>query len=88
MSIAQMSSFIEGMVSGRGFIALAAVVFGRWKPFGVLLAVLVFGAGEALQYKLLAVQTQVPYQFFQMIPYVLTLLALILSCLLYTSRCV
>lgn len=77
MSIAQLNFFIEGMVSGRGYIALAAVVFGKWNPLGVLMAVLVFGAGEAVQSKLAAVQTGIPMQFTQMIPYVLTILALI-----------
>lgn len=77
MSLAQLNFFIEGMVSGRGFIALAAVVFGKWKPLGILIAVLVFGAGEAIQFKLAAMQTSIPFQFTQMIPYVLTILALI-----------
>ncbi|MEL7608230.1 MAG: ABC transporter permease [Bacillota bacterium] len=77
MSLAQLSLFIEGMVSGRGFIALAAVVFGKWKPAGVLLAALVFGAGEALQIKLQTLQTGIPYQFAQMVPYLLTIFALV-----------
>jgi simple sugar transport system permease protein len=77
MSIAQLNFFIEGMVSGRGYIALAAVVFGKWNPLGVLMAVLVFGAGEAVQSKLAAMQTGIPMQFTQMIPYILTILALI-----------
>jgi ABC-type uncharacterized transport system permease subunit len=77
MSIAQLNFFIEGMVSGRGYIALAAVVFGKWNPLGVLMAVLVFGAGEAVQSKLAAMHTGIPMQFTQMIPYILTILALI-----------
>jgi ABC-type uncharacterized transport system permease subunit len=77
LSTALMSSFTEGMSSGRGFIALAAVIFGRWKPGGVLVASLIFGAGEALQYKLSAMSTNIPYQFLQMAPYILTLLALV-----------
>ncbi len=77
MSLAQLSLFIEGMVSGRGFIALAAVVFGKWRPVGVLIAALVFGAGEALQIKLQTLQTGIPYQFAQMVPYLLTILALV-----------
>ena len=77
LSIAQLAVFVEDMVSGRGFIAIAAVVFGKRNPFGVLLAALVFGAGEALQYKLTAGNVGIPYQFAQMIPYVLTILSLI-----------
>lgn len=77
LSLAQVTFFIEGMAAGRGFIALAAVVFGRWNPLGVLAAVLVFGAGEALQIKLQAMQTNIPFQFLQMLPYILTILALV-----------
>lgn len=76
LSLAQVTFFIEGMASGRGFIALAAVVFGRWNPLGVLAAVLVFGAGEALQIKIQAMLPYIPYQFLQMLPYILTILAL------------
>ena len=79
LSIAQLSRFTENMVGGRGYIALSAVVFGRYSPIGVLIAGLVFGAGEALEVKLAAMQTGVPDQFLQMIPYVLTFLALVLS---------
>ncbi|MEL7610198.1 MAG: ABC transporter permease [Bacillota bacterium] len=77
LSLAQVTCFTEGMTAGRGFIALAAVVFGRWNPLGVLLAVLVFGLGEALQIRLDLMQTGIPYQILQMLPYVLTILALV-----------
>ena len=75
MPLAQLDSFIEGMVAGRGYMALAAVVFGKWKPIGVLVAVLVFGFGETLQYWLQAQNVGIPYQFLKMIPYVVTILA-------------
>ncbi len=77
LSLAQATFFVEGMTVGRGFIAMAAVVFGRWNPLGVLVAVLIFGAGQALQITLQAMQTAIPYQFLQMLPYVLTLIALV-----------
>lgn len=77
LSIAHLSVFVEDMVSGRGFIAIAAVVFGKRNPYGALMAALVFGAGEAIQYKITAGNMGVPYQFAQMIPYALTILSLI-----------
>lgn len=76
MSLAQLNNFVEGMVAGRGYMALSAVIFGKWKPVGVLIATLVFGLGEALQYKLQAINSGVPYQFLKMIPYILTILAI------------
>ncbi len=77
VSLGLLSFFTENMISGRGFIALAAVVFGKWKPKGILLAALLFGAGDALQYRLQASGTDVPYQFLLMVPYILTIAALI-----------
>ncbi len=72
------STYTEGIVSGRGFIALAAVIFGRWTGGGVLLACLFFGLCDALQIRLQVTSIGIPYQFFQMIPYVATVLVLIL----------
>ena len=74
--IAQAGSFAEGMSAGRGFIAIAIVVLGRWHPIGVALAALVFGAASALQYFFQAMGWPVPYQAFLALPYVLTLLGL------------
>ena len=74
--LAQAGTFAEGMTAGRGFVALAIVVLGRWQPLGVLGAALVFGAASALQFAFQAVGLNVPYQFFLMAPYVISLLAL------------
>jgi ABC-type uncharacterized transport system permease subunit len=74
--IAQAGSFAEAMSAGRGFIAIAIVVLGRWHPLGVALAALVFGAASALQYLFQAMGWALPYQAFLALPYVLTLLGL------------
>ena len=70
------NTYADGIVSGRGFIALAAVIFGRWTGGGVLLACLFFGFCDALQIRLQVGSFGVPYQFFQMIPYVATVVVL------------
>lgn len=67
--------FTDGMTAGRGFIALAAVIFGRWEPMRVAVACLLFAAAETLQIQLQGAQL-VPSQFIEMIPYVLTIVAL------------
>lgn len=74
--IAQAGSFAEGMSAGRGFIAIAIVVLGRWHPLGVAASALVFGAASALQYLFQAMGWALPYQAFLTLPYVLTLLGL------------
>ena len=74
--VAQAGTFAEGMSAGRGFIAIAVVVLGRWQPGGVLLAALVFGAASALQYLFQSTGWAVPYQLFLALPYVLTLVVL------------
>lgn len=74
--LAQVGSFAERMTAGRGFIAIAIVVLGRWTPFGVLGAALLFGGLEALQFLLQGMGFDLPFQLFLVIPYALTLLAL------------
>jgi simple sugar transport system permease protein len=74
--LAQAGTFAEGMSAGRGFIAIAIVVLGRWRPLGVTLAALIFGAASALQYFFQALGSTVPYQLFLAFPYLLTLVAL------------
>ncbi len=79
LSLAETSTFSEGMTAGRGFIALAIVIFGRWNALGVLGAALFFGVANALQFRLQARGIDVPYPAFLMLPYVLTLGALALA---------
>ncbi|WP_297870146.1 ABC transporter permease [uncultured Oscillibacter sp.] len=76
LSTGILSQFTENMTDGRGFIALAAVTFGKYTPFGTLGGVLVFGIGETLSYRLQAGGGAFPYEFALMLPYILTVLAL------------
>lgn len=78
LSVAYANQFVENMVAGRGFIALAIVVFGRWSPLGALWASLLFGFTFALQLRLQAANIQIAYQFLQILPYVATIVAMIL----------
>ena len=74
--LAQAGTFAEGMSAGRGFIAIAIVVLGRWTPYGVAAGALLFGAASALQYAFQAMGWNAPYQAFLVVPYLLTLAAL------------
>jgi ABC-type uncharacterized transport system permease subunit len=74
--LAQAGTFVEGMSAGRGFMAIAIVVLGRWSPLGTAVAALVFGAASALQFYFQASGTDLPYQLFLAFPYILTLVAL------------
>jgi ABC-type uncharacterized transport system permease subunit len=76
LSLAYTNTFIEGMSAGRGFIALAIVILGRWHPVGALGGALFFGAASALQFQFQAAGMAIPYQFFLMLPYILTLAVL------------
>jgi simple sugar transport system permease protein len=74
LSIAFVGSFNQGMTAGRGFIALAAVIFGNWRPYGALAAALLFGFSSALAQRLPAFSPSSAV-LFQALPYVLTLIA-------------
>jgi len=75
LSIGQSSLFARNMSAGRGFIALAALIFGKWRPVPTMLACLLFGFAEALSIQMQGV-SQVPVQFIQIVPYVLTVVVL------------
>lgn len=74
--LAQVGAFTERMTAGRGFIAIAIVVLGRWHPGGVLMAALLFGMTSALQYLFQAAGTAIPYQALQALPYLMALAVL------------
>jgi general nucleoside transport system permease protein len=68
-------SFTKNMIGGKGFIALAALIFGRWSPTGALLAALFFGFADQLGAYLGAINSVIPSQFLAMLPYLATMLA-------------
>jgi general nucleoside transport system permease protein len=74
LSMGILSAFTEGMTNGRGFIALAALIFGRWNPIGAAGAALLFGFALAVTYQV--PQEVIPLEFIQMLPYILTIVAL------------
>jgi len=81
LSIGQSSLFTRNMTSGRGFIALAALIFGKWRPVQTMLACLLFGFTEAVSIQMQGVVKlpsgeDIPVQFVQMVPYVLTIIVL------------
>ena len=75
LSIGQNSLFTRNMTAGRGFIALAALIFGKWDPLGAFLACLLFGVAEAIAIRMQGT-VNIPNQFIQMIPYILTIVVL------------
>lgn len=75
-SIGEVGAFEDGITNGKGFVALAAMIFGKWTPFGSLGASLLFGFADALQVKLQILKVGIPHQFLQTTPYVLTIVVL------------
>ncbi len=74
LAIEHTGMYIEGMTQGKGFIALAAMIFGNWSALGSMWAAFLFGFAEAVSFRV--VSTKIPYQFIKMIPYLLTLAVL------------
>jgi len=79
LSLSYIGVFTDGMTGGRGYLALAAFIFGRWTAFGTAAASLVFATADALQYQLQTLQAKVPYQLMIALPYLLALLAMMFS---------
>ena len=75
LAIEHTGMYVEGMTQGKGYIALAAMIFGNWKPYGVLGAACLFGGAEALSLRVMQNKI-IPYQFIKMLPYLLTLFVL------------
>ena len=79
LSLISLNRFVDNITASRGFIALAIVIFGKWDPWRVFLASLLFGTTDALQLRLQAVGVAAPYQFLMMLPYALTILVMIVT---------
>ena len=75
LSMGLLSAFTENMTGGRGFIALAALIFGRWNPLGAAGAALLFGFAQAITFRA-GGQEIIPIEFLQMLPYILTIVVL------------
>ncbi len=73
LTLGLVGRFDENMTGGRGFIALAAMIFGRWHPVGALMAALIFGFADSLQQKMALLQTPIPSEFLAMAPYIATI---------------
>lgn len=73
-TLGSVGRFDENMTNGKGFIGLAAMIFGRWHPVGALLAALVFGFADSLQQKLALLNTPIPSEFLAMAPYIATII--------------
>ena len=78
MTIAIISQFTQTAISGHGFIAMAAVIFGKWKPFGAYGACLLFGFTQALVILLGGGEFVIPSQILSMLPYVMTIIVLVI----------
>jgi len=73
-TLGTVGQFDENMTNGRGFIGLAAMIFGRWHPAGALAAALIFGFADSLQQKLSILNTPIPSEFLAMAPYLVTII--------------
>jgi simple sugar transport system permease protein len=80
LSIAQNAAFVRDMSAGQGYIALAAMIFGKWRPFHAMGACLMFGFLDAVSIRLQGVDVpgvgEIPVQFFQALPYIMTVVLL------------
>lgn len=79
LSLGIAGSFAENMTAGRGFVAIALVTFGRWRPVFVFFAAVLIGYAESLQYVLQGASSKVPYQLLIALPYIVALFVLIIA---------
>jgi ABC-type uncharacterized transport system permease subunit len=83
LSIASSQVWVEGMIAGRGWVAVALVIFARWKPLGALTGAILFAGAEALIPRLQAIGADIPVYLMLALPYVITLAVLILPAVLF-----
>lgn len=79
LALGESGCFNDNMTAGRGFIAVAVVIFGNWRAVKVMLGALIFGIINSVQFTLQALQSPIPYQFLLMLPYISCILALIFA---------
>ena len=79
ITLAQLGTFTFGIIAGRGWVAIALVIFGNWHPFKVLGGAILFGGLSALQLRLQAEGVDIPYQALLALPYLITILALAIA---------
>lgn len=79
LSLAQLGSFTYGIISGRGWVCIALIIFANWQPMRVLWGALLFGGVSAIQLRLQATGLKLPYELFLALPYLVTILALTLA---------
>jgi ABC-type uncharacterized transport system permease subunit len=79
LSLAQLGSFIFGIIAGRGWVCIALIIFANWQPIRVLWGALLFGGVSALQLRLQSTGLKLPYELFLALPYIATILALALA---------
>jgi simple sugar transport system permease protein len=81
LSLAQLGAFTHGIIAGRGWVAIAIVIFGNWDPLKVMGGALIFGGTYALQLRLQAMglELPIPYETFLALPYVVTIIALVIA---------
>ena len=77
LTLTQTAYFSENISAGRGWIAISAIVLGKFNPWGVLLACLLFGAADAAQMQIQVMNLGIPYQFLLMVPYIMAMLAIV-----------
>ena len=75
-TIGSVGRFDQGMTAGKGFIGLAAMIFGKWSPIGSFLSSLLFGFADSLQVKMQILQVPIPSEFLAMAPYIVTIIVL------------
>jgi simple sugar transport system permease protein len=81
LSLASLGAFSHGIISGRGWVAIAIVIFGNWVPLKCMFGALIFGGANALQLRLqaLGLDLHIPYESFLALPYVVTIIALVIA---------
>jgi len=78
LSLAHFNSFLHDLTAGRGWICLALIIIGKWKPWNCLLIALLFGIIDAFQFRLQTLNLNIPYQILLALPYITAILALVL----------